>query len=359
MVLRRILTTAASGFDKTVGTAMLVRGERIRSADPSSLGPEARLELLEAIRGFYDKSEHFTAPSSFFGEPTIPNVELSRVRLLGGPDPGMVLDATWPSEFEPFEETVRADYLGHELNRKATARLFLHGTPRPVAILVHGYRCGVFALEERLWPVPWIFELGLDVALAVLPFHACRAPKGTALFPSPDMRFTIEGFRQSIMDLRALAALLRDRGAPAVGVMGMSLGGYTSGLWATIDPSLAFAVPIVPCASIADVARAVGLLVGAPEEQAAQHLAIESTLRVVSPLARDPVISPEQMLVVGAAGDQITPLDHARRMAEHFRAPLSTFHGGHLLQFGRADAFRAVRRMLARIGIIETRHAAA
>ncbi|MDI3292088.1 hypothetical protein [Polyangium sp. 15x6] len=359
MVLRRILTTAASGFDKTVGTAMLVRGDRIRAFDPSGLGPEARIEMLDTIRGIYDKPAHFTAPSSFFGEPTIPNVELARVRLMAGPDPGMVLDATWPSEFEPLEESVRTDYLGHALNRTATARLFLHTTPRPVVILVHGYRCGAFALEERLWPVPWIFELGLDVAMAVLPFHACRAPKGTALFPSPDMRFTIEGFRQALMDLRALAALLCDRGAPSIGVMGMSLGGYTTGLWATIDPTLAFAVPIVPCASIADVARAVGLLVGTPEQQAAQHQAIEATLRVVSPLGRPSALPPERFLVVGAAGDQITPLDHARRMAEHFRAPLETFHGGHLLQFGRADAFRAVRRMLARIGIIETRHAAA
>ncbi len=358
MVLRRIMTTAASGFDKTIGTAMLVRGERVRSADPSGLDHEGRLELLEAIRAIYDKPEFFEAPASFFGEPTIPRVELTRVRLIGGADGGMVLDATWPSEFEPFDESVRVDYLGHELNRTASARLFLHATPRPVVILVHGYRCGQFSLEERIWPVPWVFELGMDVAIAVLPFHAGRAPKGSSLFPSPDMRFTIEGFRQAIMDLRALAALLRDRGAPTVGVMGMSLGGYTTALWATIDPSLAFAVPIVPCASIADVARAVGLLVGTPEEQAKQHQAIEAALRVTSPLARPSLVTPDRLLVVGAAGDQITPLDHARRMAEHFRAPLETFHGGHLLQFGRADAFRSIRRMLGRIGIIETRHAA-
>ena len=79
MVLRRILTSAASGFDKTFGTAMLVRGEKVRSADPSNLGPDARVELLEVIRAFYDKPEHYTAPSTFFGEPTIPSVELAAV----------------------------------------------------------------------------------------------------------------------------------------------------------------------------------------------------------------------------------------------------------------------------------------
>ena len=43
-----------------------------------------------------------------------------------------------------------------------------------------------------------------------------------------------EGFGHAIYDLRALAMFLRKRGASAVGVMGMSLGGYTTGLWASV-----------------------------------------------------------------------------------------------------------------------------
>lgn len=353
MVLRRILTTAASSFDRTIGASMLVRSEVRTAMDPATMNHEARIAMLEAIRAIYDKPHHYRDPDAFFGAPPIPSATLRRAHGMGAE--GTVYDATWPSGFEPFDTGIRIEYLAHEANRTCAARLFLHASARPAVILLHGYRCGRFSLEERIWPVTWLFEQGMDVALAVLPFHGSRATKGATLFPSPDMRLTIEGFRQSIQDVRSLAALLRARGSSSVGVMGMSLGGYTAGLWATLDPSLSFVAPIVPCASIADVARAVGLFVGTPEEQAEQHEALEATLRVTSPLARESMVPPERMLVVGAAGDRITPLDHARRMSAHFRAPLETFHGGHLLQFGRADAFKAIRRMLAGIGLLDGR----
>ncbi len=267
----------------------------------------------------------------------------------------MVLDAKWASEFEPWCADVREEYMSHELNRIAAARLFLHTTPKPAGILVHGYRCGQFALEERLWPVQWLYDRGMDVALMVLPFHAVRAQRGPYVFPSADPRITVEGFRQTVTDVRALAIALRDRGCPAVGVMGMSLGGYAAGLLATIDEQLDFAAPIIPCVSIADVARTMGLLVGTPEQQALQHDALDAALWVTSPLARRSRVPADRLLVVGASGDRITPMDHAERLAKHFDAALETFHGGHVLQFGRAEAFRAVGRMLQRHGLVEGR----
>ena len=45
-------------------------------------------------------------------------------------------------------------------------------------------------------------------------------------------------------------------------------------------------------------------------------------------------------------------MHHAQRLADHFGAPLETFVGGHLLQFGRADAFRRVGRLLGELRII-------
>ena len=187
----------------------------------------------------------------------------------------------------------------------------------------------------------------------MLPFHAVRARGRSALFPSSDPRFTNEGFRQAVHDLRALADLLRDRGASAVGVMGMSLGGYTTSLLATVMPDLAFAVPIIPLASIADFARDGGRLVGTPAEQRLQHEALEAAHRVVSPLARAPRVPSDRVLVLAAEGDRITPVSHARRIADHFGAPLELFVGGHVLQLGRASAFRSIGRMLGRLGLFE------
>lgn len=335
---------------------MIARSERGGGfADPEKMPHEARLEFLAEITATYDQPEFIAKPELFFPAPKSVPISLTRVRSMGGAEPGVVLDATWRSEFEPWCGDVCEEYLSHEQNRIAAARLFLHTTPRPAVILLHGYRCGQFALEERIWPVQWLYDRGMDVALMVLPFHAVRAKRGPYMFPSGDPRITVEGFRQIMLDVRTLAAELRERGCSAVGVMGMSLGGYASGLLATIDDKVDFAAPIIPCASIADVARTMGLLVGTPEEQAKQHDALEAALRVTSPLARASRISPEKLIVVGASGDRITPMDHAQRLAKHFNAPLETFHGGHVLQFGRADAFRAVGRMLQRHGWLEGR----
>src|SRR5258708_6261513 len=79
-------------------------------------------------------------------------------------------------------------------------------------------------------------------------------------FPGNDPRFGNEGFRQAVADLRVLMTLLRERGAPSVGIMGMSLGGYASALLATVQRDLAFAVPMIPLASLANAARDQGRL---------------------------------------------------------------------------------------------------
>jgi pimeloyl-ACP methyl ester carboxylesterase len=135
-------------------------------------------------------------------------------------------------------------------------------------------------------------------------------------------------------------------------VMGMSLGGYTAALLATIEDRLSFAVPMIPLASIAHLVRRMGRLTGNADEQRAQFEGLEAAHRAVSPLARAPRVGAERMLVVAAEGDRITPIDHARWLAQHFGAPLHVFHGGHILQFGRAEAFRAVGRMLSRLGLL-------
>jgi pimeloyl-ACP methyl ester carboxylesterase len=221
--------------------------------------------------------------------------------------------------------------------------------------LIHGYRAGQFAIEERAWPLSWMLERGLDVAIYVLPAHGVRAPAGAPRFPASDPRLTIEGFRQAIFELRALLAYLKDRGAPHVGVMGMSLGGYTTSLFATAEKDLSFAVPFIPLASFADVALAAQRLIGSEEDQMLQHAAVERAHRVVSPFARKPKVAADSVIVVGGAGDRITPISHAEKLSAHFGAELVVFPGGHLIQLGRGEGFRRAMRMLRERGIVPSR----
>jgi pimeloyl-ACP methyl ester carboxylesterase len=355
VVLRHVLRHTASRFDEAFGAALFHRSASSRARSTTeSLGHAERMNALHEIRDAYDRAAQDGA-EAFFAAPAVITPREERVRRLPG---GEVVDWYWPSGFAltaPHRAELADKYLRHEANHTAAARVWLHGDrPRPVVMLLHGYRAGQWSVEERAWPLEWLFERGLDIALPVLPFHAVRAPAtGAPIFPGSDPRVTNEGFRQTVLDLRTLAAHLRTRGAPQVGVMGMSLGGYSASLLATVDEGLSFLVPMIPLASLADMARRIGRFTGSPEEQRQQHAALDAAHRSVSPLARAPKIAGERVLVLAAEGDRITPPEHARRLGEHFRAPVYGFPGGHILQFGRRGAFREVGRMLGRLGVLD------
>ncbi len=289
-----------------------------------------------------------------FAEPRAaePSVE-KRGKL---PDGGEIVDLAWPSAYEPKLAAIRQNYLAYETNRRACARLFRHdaGAPRNTLVLIHGYRSGSFFVEERAFPVRWLYKLGLDVVLFTLPFHALRGNGRTPPWPSANPARCNEGFGQAIHDLRALVKHLAP---PRLAMAGMSLGGYTTALYATVA-ALDFACPMIPVASFPDLYWHHGA--GSPEQLRAEREGItiemlRDAMAVHTPLLRGPRIDGARMLVVAAAGDRIAPPEHAERLAAHFGCEELRFAGGHVLQLGRGDAFRALARRLAEAGLIERR----
>jgi pimeloyl-ACP methyl ester carboxylesterase len=350
---RRIIGSAAATVDRAVVAALQVANRKVRRG-PESLSHAARLSTLELIREAYGTPELLADPEAFFPPPPdLGSLAVHERPVRRMPWGAHCVELSWTSTFEPFHSSVRDAYLVHAANRTAWARLYGNGGGRPAVIAVHGYMAGQWSVEERIWPVRWMNRHGLDVALTLLPFHGVRAARqgGATPFPGADPRFTNEGFRQAVADVRVLAALLRARGAPAVGVVGMSLGGYTTALLATLERELAFAVPIIPLSSVADFARDQGRL-GTGERAAIQHAALEAANRIVSPLARPALVDKERILVIGAEADRVTPIRYAERLAAHFDAPMLRLPGGHVLQAWRAPAFRAVRAMLRRHGLV-------
>lgn len=349
--LRSLTTQVAAGVDQVFYSTALTRSEHSRKRSKAEgLGHEHRMEALHVVREEYGKPQFFEDPASFFPEPAAGEGRSTKVRSLDlGQD---VLDLRWRSRFEPAGRGVAARYEAQEENKVALARLFVRTHERrPAVILIHGYLGGEFAFEERVLPVDWLLERGFDVALFVLPFHGERRRRTLSrpVFPSSDPRFTVEGFRQAVFDFRWLLRWLLQRGAPSVGVLGMSLGGYTTALLSTLEPRLSFAAPLVPLASLADFARDGGRLVGTPEQQALQYDALEEAFRVVSPLGRPPAIASERIMIIAGEADRITPIAHARRLANHLGAPMEVFPGGHLLQLGRDRALSPLARLLERV----------
>ncbi|HTB71686.1 MAG TPA: hypothetical protein VK762_00520 [Polyangiaceae bacterium] len=346
----RLLGGAASAVDRAFVAAMQMSNRRVR-ARAESLSHAERIESLEWIQKTYGAPELFADRSAFFPPPPPVSATARAVREL--PWGGECVEMSWPSAFQPFDAKVGERYLANVPNRTAYARLYGRGGPRPAVIAIHGYLGGHWGIEERAWPIRSLNRWGLDVAVAVLPFHGVRARPGSGAppFPGGDPRVTNEGFRQVVADLRSLAGILRERGATSVGVMGMSLGGYSTALFATLEPDLSFAVPLIPLASVADFAREQGRL-GTGANADLQHAALEAANRVVSPFARPSLVPAERMLIAAADADRVTPIAHAERLAAHFDVPLLRVHGGHLLQTWRATAFREMKAMLRRNGTV-------
>jgi len=297
-------------------------------------GHEARMHALRTVEARMSALEL----ERFFPEPrAIEPLERER----GALGSGLIRrDLAWESRAETFFPELAVPFNSTLENRVALARSFARKAPRPLAILVHGYMLGQLAVEERVWPIRELDALGFDTALYVLPFHGRRASPGHSgrpQFPGLEPRFAMEGFRQAVTDLRELTRYFRERGHAKVGLLGMSLGGYTAALTATVDSSLDFLAPIVPLASLADFALEQGELPEAPEPRALEHALRERVYRHVSPVHRTPLIAPERVLVIGAKADRITPISHAKRLASHFRAELVALPGSHMFQWGRAE----------------------
>lgn len=376
------LALLARGLDRAFANTAL----RPAASSGRSLDHAERLRALALMRAFYDTQEALEREGRFFPRPSLPVAQRRRVRSLARG--GELIDLRWESAFEPLWSVpelqtrlerwpdtelralglsipidaeaeleklgidrsagLRDKYLRVRNNRVAHARWFRHaGEPRACAVLLHGYLGGNFALEQYVLPVRRLYDAGLDVVLSLLPLHGPRRSElrngwAAPAFPSNDPRFTIEGFRQLVSDQRALFGLLRAEGAPRLGVLGASLGGYSAALLATLEASLDFAVLFIPLAAIEDVAHSTRRAGDAEPERAALREALRAAQRPISPLSRPSLVAPERVVVVAGESDLITGLAQAELLAAHFGVPVSRFAGGHVLHVGRERAFAPV-----------------
>ena len=200
-----------------------------------------------------------------------------------------------------------------------------------------------------------------DVVLVQLPYHGRRAPRGayelsSSLFPSANVIRTNEAIAQMISDLRELRHYLEQRGALSIGCMGMSLGAYMASLWASLDP-LSFCVPIVPMASMADLAWDVFKKDPAFEEirrAGLQREMFEQAFYIHSPLNYRPKLSKDRMLIIAGTADKIVPPHQPKMLWEHWQRPSMVWlRGGHIVQVKGSIAMNAIMRFFDGLGYID------
>lgn len=354
-----LFTRASAAIDRGVarfmGRRMTTRTTRsARAARIDDTDPRARLAELAAAYG----EGTLGAPSAFFPAPELPEVSLAPVG--DGPLGTQAVDLAYASDYQPFLPEACDLHAAVVENHTAHARWWTSGRGRPAIVLLHGWGGGNHWVTARTFAVPYWLRHGFDVAAFVLPFHGARAPASSgALFPSPNPLRTNEAFGQAIYDVRGLARFLRARGASAVGAIGMSLGGYTTALWASLagpdqPDGLDFAVAMIPAVSMARLMwhhgeasplRRRAALAGITEDLLAEAFAVHA------PTTRPVQLAPERLAVIGGRGDRITPPEQAEQLAAHWGVDVAWFDGGHLAQIGRGDALRAVRRQLGALDL--------
>jgi pimeloyl-ACP methyl ester carboxylesterase len=334
---------------------LAVRGMS-RAFDATLMPVATPREALRASIAPYVTPELRADPRRFFAfvdeRAAVPAARAEGRRPLAG---GAIVSWSLASEYVPFDPSAKP----YACNDWMPIEHWTHDRPAPATVVsVHGFTMGDPVIgATALMAADW-FRLGLDVMLVTLPFHGARTPPDARysgeLFASWHVGRLNEAVRQSIYDLRRVTAWLRSRSDAAVGVVGMSLGGYLTALLAALDPALAFAIPIAAPVRLGTFPSTLFAYSRyarrTPPPFTMEEL--DDAYRAHAPLTYPLAIDPDRTLIVAGRGDAIVPPEHALALWEHWRRPaIHWFGGSHVTPFRRAAVFAAGARHVRRLGI--------
>jgi hypothetical protein len=270
---------------------------------------------------------------------------------------------TFPSGYEPHPgEPGRERWLSYEANRTAHAWVLRHRQPgRPWLVCIHGWGMGSPLMDLRAFRARRLRnELGLNVVVPVLPLHGPRqqpdAHAGDG-FMSIDLIDAVHGFAQAARDVRSVIRWIRHHDPTAkVGMYGLSLGGYTAALTASLEDDLACVIAGIPAVDLVDLyrrhsptsvrRRATGCGALGPKATAVHG--------VVSPLVLEPKPPRERRYLFAGTGDRMSTAGQARRLWEHWERPrMAWYPGGHVGFFWASDVSRFVEDALSEAGLAE------
>jgi hypothetical protein len=306
-------------------TRSLPRGERV---DRIRGEVEDALQLFSA-RGWVEK------PESYHREPLsldAPRITQAKTRNID------FEHLSFDSEYEPHaEEPGRERWLGYTKNRTGHAWVLRHnGPPRPWLVCIHGYQMGSPLIDWGAFdPRVYYRRLGLNMLLPVLPLHGHRkfGRRSGDGFMGGNALDTVHAEAQAMWDIRRLLSWVRAQEAPAIGVYGLSLGGYNAALLASVEPGLECAIAGIPATSFERLVFEHSHDVHAREleQRGISQEMLFDVFRVVSPLVLEPKVPAEGRAIFGGVADRLVPPDQVRDLHEHWgRPPIEWYQGSHM-----------------------------
>jgi len=320
-------------------------------------------EVGEAVE-FYGRQGWLARPENYFPAPPAPTDVSVRAYTKG--TRGTRADRgheriSFVSGYAPHPDEPGAErWMSYTANHREYAVVLRHPEPRPWLVCVHGTEMGRAGLDVTLFRARHLHaDLGLNVALPVLPMHGPRArglPKG-AVFPGENVLDDVHGTAQAVWDVRRLLAWIRSEQPGArIGLNSISLGGYVAALVASLDDDLTCAILGVPPANLVEL---LGRHSGLPKnDPRLKTLELAQPIgQMVSPLSLQPKVPPQGRFIYAGVADRIVhPRKQVMQLWEHWGRPdIGWYPGGHTGFFEARPVQRYVDAALAQSGLIGDR----
>jgi len=340
---------AQVAMDEIILAAMKTPGRFPRRADYETAGKEmlAAYELFRSHGWDGDPTTYHVAP------PPPDDLTVSS---------GLWMGAGWQhvrfsSGFDPFvEDSARARWLDFKPNSTMHAWIRRHrDVSAPWVVCVHPYGTGRSLIGSFMFRANALAEeLGVNVALVVLPLHGARGAgvwSTTAFMTYNPVDFLL-GLTQSVWDVRRFIAWIRKTSGAPVALYGVSLGAHVSATIAGLDGDLAGVVAGVPTCDLLDV-----FLRHVPARlrpRAIEHKLVSdetrALLKVTSPLTFPSLIPPERLAIFAGTGDRMSPPEQAVALWKHWGEPeIRWFDVNHTAFMWNAEIIGYVRAALRRV----------
>ncbi|MDQ3862147.1 MAG: alpha/beta fold hydrolase [Actinomycetota bacterium] len=315
---------------------------------PVAVGPVATRIRREASEAYplFEERGWLEEPATYHRDP--PPLKEPEIQPLS--DRGWEIERlTFDSLYEPRAEEPGCErWLARRHDPTAYAWTLRHpGEERPWLICVHGIRVGSLKRNFSLFRPDYLHEeLGLNILMPVLPTHGPRrrGPISGERTLSGDVMDALHTGEQAIWDLRRLVSWLRkSEGAPAVGALGHSLGGYMVALLASLERDLDCAVTGNPAVDPAHLfwTNAPAMVTYSLSAEGMSET-LEELLRPVSPLALTPLIPLERRAIFAGVIDGVVPPAEASSLWRHWEKPRIGWYQGSHDRFLRAPEARRV-----------------
>ena len=265
------------------------------------------------------------------------------------------------SLYEPWAgEPGRKRWLSYERNCTAHAWTLKHpGGPRPWLVCLHGIRMGSPRADIGFFRPDYLHrELGLNLLFPVLPIHGPRrvGPVSGDRILSGDVMDSLHAASQAVWDVRRLIGWLRRRErAPAVGLMGHSLGGYVAALLPCLEGGIDCVLVGNPAVDPSRLfwRNALSLATRYLKTAGVTEEKTGTLLRPISPLALSPLVVRERRAIFAGVADRVVPATEAESLWRHWEEPRIVWHQGtHRAFLGTAEGRTLVATALREADVV-------